>query len=81
MNAKRSFPNSSMLILNGEPTFDQWVTELERIMEEWDSEYGNLPYTLPLKASTGLGCWRESFEDGMSPAEAFASDQNYWEIL
>ena len=75
----RSFPNSSALILNGEPTFDQWVTDLERIMGEWDAKHGNLPYTLPLRDSTGLDCWRDGFDNDYTPQEAFESDQSYWE--
>lgn len=75
----RSYPDSSMLILNGEPTFDQWITELEHVAGEWDAKHGNLPYTLPLRDSTGVGCWHDFFEDGLTPQEAFDSDQSHWD--
>lgn len=35
----KSFPNASLLVVNGEPTFDQWVTELERIASVWRDKH------------------------------------------
>jgi len=59
--------------------WQQWLDHLESIMREWDAKHGNLPYALPLAESTGLDCWRDSYDDGMTPADAFASDQSHWE--
>jgi len=58
--------------------FSFWVHELERIMQKWDATHGNLPYRLPLADSTGLECWQEAFDDGMSPQEAFDEDRHCW---
>lgn len=55
-----------------------WITELEGIMAEWDRAWGNLPYKLPLKDSTGHECWREYFDDDYSPERAFYDDQSCW---
>jgi len=63
-------------------SFTEWLAELERLMTEWDQQYGNLPYGFPLDKSPDNGnvlCWRDSFDDGMTPGEAFASDRQYWE--
>lgn len=74
----KSSPNASLLLVNSEPTFDQWVTELEHIASVWRDKNGNLPYRLPLCDSTGLECWRIHFDDDMTPQQAFDSDQSYW---
>lgn len=58
--------------------WQEWLTELERIMGEWDSKYHNLPYTLPLRDSTGLDCWAEFYNDGYTPERAFGEDQQAW---
>ena len=63
-------------------TFDIWLIELESLMTEWHRKYGNLPYELPLDKTPDAGnvlCWKDSFDDGMTPEEAFASDRQYWE--
>ena len=60
-------------------SFMAWIGKLETLMREWDTKHGNLPYTLPLSYSTGLRVWLDSFEDGMTPQDAFASDRSYWE--
>ena len=52
--------------------------DLERIMQEWDLVYGNLPYTLPLLDSTGLECWKCFYIDGYTPEHTFAEDQQAW---
>ena len=62
--------------------FVVWLAELEKIMGEWDAKYGNLPYALPLDRAEDNGnvcCWRDSYDDGMTPQQAFESDQSYWE--
>lgn len=62
--------------------FREWVDKLEEIMRKWDAKHGNLPCGLPLDrdpTSGNLLCWKDSFDDGMSPQEAFDSDQSYWE--
>lgn len=57
---------------------DEWIPQLEKVMADWQRSWGNLPYALPLRGSTGLECWRSSFEDGMTPQDAFWSDQENW---
>lgn len=57
---------------------DEWLPELESIMQDWDRSWSNLPYSLPLKDSTGLDCWRDMFDDGLTPEQAFAEDQLCW---
>jgi len=51
-------------------------------MREWDAAHGNLPYELPLDRAEDNGnvlCWKDSYDDGMTPAQAFDSDKTYWE--
>ena len=63
-------------------TFKDWLASLETVMREWDAKHGNLPYTLPLTGVDNEGnvlCWKDSYDDGMTPEEAFASDRTYWE--
>ncbi len=62
----------------GKLTFEMWLDQLEGHMRGWDAQWGNLPYLLPLADSTGLDCWREMYDDGMSPLDAFWEDQNAW---
>ena len=57
---------------------DEWIPELERIMELWDSRHKNLPYQLPLEHHTGLDCWQIMFDNGLSPNEAFEDDKDCW---
>ena len=63
----------------GKLTFDMWMDLLEAIMRDWQTSWGNLPYSLPLADSTGLDCWRDSYDDGLSPLDAFHADQECWE--
>lgn len=57
---------------------DEWLPALEQVMRDWDTSWGNLPYTLPLAESTGIDCWREMFDNGLLPDDAFFEDQNSW---
>lgn len=62
-------------------TFSEWLGILESIMRAWDEKHGNLPYTLPLTHDENEGnrlCWKDSYDDGMTPQEAFDADQMYW---
>lgn len=63
----------------GKMTFDLWLAWLEQIMRDWQTSWGNLPYTLPLADCTGLECWRDAYDDGMTPLDAFHADQENWE--
>lgn len=56
-----------------------WISEVERIAKAWDEKHGNYPYSLPLLQSTGHENWRDTFDDGMTPQEAFDEDQKHWE--
>lgn len=63
-------------------TFNDWLASLEAIMRDWQAKHGNLPYKLPLSDAENEGnvlCWKDSYDDGMTPEEAFASDRTYWE--
>jgi hypothetical protein len=63
-------------------TFNQWLDILEGLMREWDAAHGNLPYELPLDRAEDNGnvlCWKDSYDDGMTPGQAFDSDKTYWE--
>ena len=60
--------------LFADKAFLLWVAELEKEMVAFSRDSGYLPYDLPLAKSTGLTCWHQSYEDGMTPEEAFASD-------
>jgi len=62
----------------GKLTFEMWIEQLESIMREWITHWENLPYRLPLADSTGLDCWRDMYDDGISPIEAFWADQESW---
>ena len=62
--------------------FLPWLDALEKIMTDWHAKHGNLPYELPLDRDLVSGnnlCWMDSFDDGMTPQEAFDSDLSYWE--
>lgn len=62
--------------------FSEWMDELEGLMRDWHAKHGNLPYDLPLdraEDNANICCWRDSYDDGMTPEEAFASDRAYWE--
>ena len=61
--------------------WESWLSELERIMRAWDDKHGNLPYSLPLTSGEHEGnrlCWMDSYDDGMTPQEAFDEDLTYW---
>lgn len=58
--------------------WQSWLSELERIMGEWQAAWGNLPYKLPLRESTGLDCWREYYDDEYTPERTFYDDQSAW---
>ena len=63
-------------------SFSEWMDILEKLMGEWDGKYHNLPYPLPLdraKDNGNICCWRDSYDDGMTPQECFDSDKMYWE--
>ena len=61
--------------------FMAWIGELEKLMQAWGDKHcdGGTPYSLPLANSTGLSYWHDGYADGMTPQEAFDSDQSYWE--
>ncbi len=48
--------------------FDQYVA---RINELAAADGGPSPYC-------DAAAWRDSFDDGMTPAEAWASEKSYW---
>ncbi|MGI9296394.1 MAG: hypothetical protein ACR2QC_00675 [Gammaproteobacteria bacterium] len=56
--------------------FADWVDELEQVILSFEKKSGWRPYDIPLAVSTGLACWREWYDDGMTPQEAFESDQS-----
>ncbi|MDX2308105.1 MAG: hypothetical protein NW216_07700 [Hyphomicrobium sp.] len=58
----------------GELTFEMWLKRLDDVMRDWQTSWGNLPYILPLADSTGLDCWREMYDYGLSPQDAFWVD-------
>ena len=64
-----------------EPLFPEWIAELERLMAALVARYGHnaVPYTLPLKESTGLDCWYDMFDDCMTPQHALEEDALNWE--
>jgi hypothetical protein len=62
--------------------FSTWLDQLEAIMRSWHEKHGNLPYALPLVRDPkceAVISWRDSYDDGMTPQQAFESDQSYWE--
>lgn len=60
--------------------FMAWIFELENVMQQFDHDFpGCSPYGLPLMTSTGWECWRQSYDEGMSPREAFNSDYQNWD--
>ncbi len=52
-------------------TFQDWITELNRLAAEQGQD------GKPLSEQTGEECWRASFDDGYTPAEALAEDATY----
>ena len=50
-------------------TFDEWLLELDKVTHE----YGHSPESSYSK-ETGQECWREYYEDGYSPEEAYRED-------
>lgn len=62
--------------------FREWLGELNTLMTAWHEKHGNLPYELPINTKANEDnalAWRDSFDDGMTPQEAFDVDQSYWE--
>lgn len=62
-------------------SFDAWLGELETIMGLWHLQHGDLPYDLPLDRSADNGnvlCWRDSYDGGLTPQQAFDYDRTYW---
>jgi len=59
-------------------TFDEWIKQLESIMQTWDEKHGTLPYDLPLASSTGLDSWRDYYHDDFTPQGAFDEDKACW---
>ncbi len=56
---------------------EEWMPQLERIAWEWSVKAGVKFYPFPLSKSTGVECWREMFEDGLTPQEAMDEDLKY----
>lgn len=57
---------------------DEWIPALESVMSDWQKSWGDLPYRLPLKDSTGLECWRVYYDDCLTAEQAFWADQENW---
>jgi hypothetical protein len=51
-------------------SFEEWLVEL-------DSAAIALGYEGSITSHTGHECWRTSFDDGITPAEALAEDWSY----
>lgn len=61
-------------------TFESWIADLEKIMDDWGAKHDGRPYgDGPLAETTGLKAWRGYYDDGYSPQDAFSEDQTYWE--
>jgi len=61
-------------------TFEEWITALELVMDDWGAKNDGRPYgSGSLAETTGLDCWRGYYNDGYSPRDAFSEDQTYWE--
>lgn len=77
------FPADEKLIKFLQPgivqRFSDWMDKLEGLMDKFEAKHGQRPYSKPLAENTGLGCWYESFQDGMTPEEAFAADRDCWD--
>ena len=79
-----AFYESDALMLNGlteaeRTAFTTFIDELEGILDGLKGKHGDRPYGKPLAKSTGLLCWKDSFDDGMSASEAFEMDCSYQE--
>ena len=61
--------------------FMSWIGNLESVLKAWGAKHndGDPPYTLPLADGTGLECWHQMYEDGMTPEDAFAEDRSNWQ--
>ena len=55
--------------------FSIWFAALEVEHSKHGKPYGDGS----LSISTGIGCWYESFVDGMSPLEALNADEEAWD--
>jgi hypothetical protein len=61
-------------------TFELWIAELEKKMDDWAAKHGGRPYgDGSLAETTGLECWQGYYDDGYSPSAAFSEDQSYWD--
>lgn len=61
-------------------TFEAWIADLEKIMDDWKAKHGERPYgDGTLAATTGLECWQGYYDDAYSPQAAFSEDQSYWD--
>ena len=70
----------SEIILPTHETFEAWIVDLEKLMDDWGEKNDGRPYgDGSLAETTGLKCWLSYYKDGYSPHDAFAEDQTYWE--
>lgn len=68
---RTAIPNTSLTGKEDDmPTFELWLAELDALAA---AEGCDTPYT----QQTGPECWRESYDDGMTPAEAWAEEKYY----
>lgn len=62
------------------PTFEAWIAELEAIMDDWGKKHEGRPYgNGTLAETTGLSCWMQSYDEGLSPQDAFDEDRDCWD--
>lgn len=55
--------------------WNKWKEEFEALCASEDDPYGPEG---PIKAC-GEECWRQLFDEGMSPQDALDSDRQHWE--
>jgi hypothetical protein len=61
-------------------SFAEWIVDLEKIMDGWKEKHGEKPYgDGPLSMTTGLESWRDFYDDGYSPLDAFEEDRTNWD--
>lgn len=53
-------------------SFDEYTAAIDKLARKYDAASDGKPYCDP-------EAWREYYEDGASPEEAWASEMSYWE--
>lgn len=59
--------------------FEAWLGEVTRLALRWQRGKLGYHYRLPLSLSASVDMWKDLFEHGLTPLEAFKDDLADWD--